>query len=153
MTRRQGTQSVRHRMMMLGILKSAEQQCETASAVGKTNAQLGWQLVEGSAQNYRDNSKLSFRGHAHGPGHHVLGHALRRQHVPRMHQHGGALISTMVQESHDSGIVEIFFSYVITDLHSKMARAHTAAEFFARSVNILQRNLAQGFQPAFSASA
>ena len=111
------------------------------------------QLVEGSAQNHRDNAELRFRGHADGPGHHVFRHALRRQHVPRMHQHGRAFIRAMMQKRHDAGIVEIFLANMVADLHAEMARPHASRKFLACGIDILQRNLAQRLQPAFALRA
>ena len=43
-----------------------------------------------------------------------------------MNQHSRTFIRTMMQERYNSGIVEIFLANVISDLHSKMARAHAS---------------------------
>ena len=109
----------------------------------KADTQLRRQLVEHSAQNHRDNAKLRFRRHTHSPRHHVLRHALRRQHVPGMNQHRRALIRAVMQKGHNARIIKIVLSNVITDLHAEMAGANASAQFFTRRVDILQRNLAQ----------
>ena len=44
-----------------------------------------------------------------------------------MHEHGRALIGTVMEESHDAGIVEIFLSNMIADLHAEMAGAHASS--------------------------
>ena len=75
------------------------------------------------------------------------------KHVPGMNQHRRAFVRAMMQEGHDARIVEIFLANVIADLHSQMSGAHAPAQFLARRVNILQRNLAQRFQPALALRA
>ncbi len=75
------------------------------------------------------------------------------KHVPGMNQHRRAFVRAVMQEGHDAGIIEILLANVIADLHSEMSRSHAAAQFLARRVNILQRNLAQRFQPALALRA
>ncbi len=135
-------------MMLPGVFQTSEKKCEASAAVCEANPKIPRQFVEGTAKNHRNNTELRLGWHANGPGHHVLRHALLTQHIPRMHQHGCAFIRTMVQKGDDARVVEIFLANVISDLHAQMPRAHAAREFLARRVNILQRNLAQRFQPA-----
>ena len=119
----------------------------------ETDPQIGWQPVERATHNQRNQSELRLRRHGHGPRHHVFGHAWRSQHVPRVHQHCRAFRRTMAQKSQNSRIVQIFIANVIADLHSNMPGAHAAAQFRARCVDILQRNLTKSFQPSFPLSA
>ena len=67
-----------------------------------------------------------------------------------MNQHRRAFVRAMMQESHDSRIIEILLANMISDLHSQMSGTHAPAQFLARRVNILQRNLTQRFQPALA---
>ena len=67
-----------------------------------------------------------------------------------MHEHGRALIRAVVQESHNSSIIQILVSNVIANLHAQMPRLHASAKLLASGINILQRHLAKGFQPALS---
>ena len=99
LARRQLTNTVRHRMMLPGVLQSSQQKRKTSAAVRKANPQIRRQLVERSAQNHRDNSKLRLRGHANRPRHHVLRHALCTQHVPRMNEHRRAFVRAVMQET------------------------------------------------------
>ena len=69
-----------------------------------------------------------------------------------MNEHGGALISAMVEERYDSWVIEIFIANMIADLHAEMSGAHAASEFGAGGVNILQRNLAERAKSSFAAS-
>src|SRR5258708_21980336 len=116
-------------MMLPAILKSAEQKEEAPTAVSKTNTQSLRQLVESSAEDHCNNPELRLRGHANGPTHHVLRHAISAKHVPRMHQHRGSLIGTMMQESHDARIVEILVADVVANLYAKMTRTHASGQF------------------------
>src|ERR1700721_4614272 len=134
-------------MMLPRILESSQQERETSSAVREANSKFRRQLIDRPAENHRDNAKLCLCRHADSPRHHVLRHSLRRQHVPGMNQHGRAFLRAVMQEGHDPWIIEIFVSHVIADLHAKMASTHASAQFLARSVNILQRNLAKRLQP------
>src|SRR5580692_1496107 len=89
------------------ILQSAQEERETSSAVREADFQLLRQFVERAAEDHRNNAELRFRGHAHGPRHHVFRHALRTEHIPGMDQHSRAFIGAMMKECPNAGIVEV----------------------------------------------
>ncbi len=60
-----------------------------------------------------------------------------------MDQHRGSLVGAMMQESDDARVVEILLPDVVSDLHANVSRLHTAAEFVAGCINVLQRDLAK----------
>ena len=153
LTRRQFTNAVRHRMMFPGIFEPPQQKCKTSAAMREADTQIRGQLVERSAQDHRDDAELRFGRHADGPRHHVVRHALRRQHIPRMHEHRCALIGTVVEKCHDAGIVKILLANVIADLHAEMAGPHASAKFLTCRVRILQRYLAERLQSSFAMRA
>src|SRR5579871_1472712 len=137
LTRRQFTDAMRNRMMLPGILQSPQKERKTPASVREANPQIGWQLVEGSAQDHRNYADLRLGGHADRPGHHVLRHAFPAQHVPWMHQNRCALVGAVMQKSDDAGIIEILISDMIPNLYAKMPSPHASAQLVARSVNIL----------------
>src|SRR5256885_12704976 len=140
-------------MMLPGILQSTQQNREASTAVGKTNTQLRRQFIERSAEDHRNDSELRLRGHADGPGHHVLRHAVCAKHVPGMHEHRCALIGAMVQKGDDAGIVEILLADMIANLHAEVSRAYAPAQLLAGCINVLQRNLAERFETTLALRA
>ena len=66
-----------------------------------------------------------------------------------MDENGRSYIGTVMEKSHNTGIVEILRSNVIANLYAEMPAQHAAAEFLAGRVNVLQRYLAEGLQSAF----
>src|SRR5271155_3451824 len=129
MVRRKLCSAAAELLLLPRVLQSAEKKRKTSATVRETNAQARGQLIERATDDQRYERELRFRGHADGPGHHVFGHALRGHHVPGMNEYGRALVGTMVEERDDAGIVEIFVTDVIADLHAEMAGAHAAGEF------------------------
>src|SRR5580704_18206851 len=108
-------------MMMPGIFQPPKQERKTSAAVRETNSQRARQSVEGSTQNQRYHGKLSLRGHAHRPRHHVLRHPLLPKHFPRVDEHGRPFIGAVLQKSHDAGIIQVLASNVVADLHPQVS--------------------------------
>ena len=61
----------------------------------------------------------------------------RAKHLPRVDEHGRALVRAVLQKSYNPGIIEILVPNVITDLYSEVPGAHAPAQFFAGRINIL----------------
>src|SRR5258708_36594652 len=114
-------------MMTPRIFQPAEQKGKTAATVSKANAQILRQLVERATQNHRDDCQLRLRWHAHGPGHHVVRHALPSHHVPGMNQHRRAFVSTMMQKRYNAGVVEILLSNMVSNLHSQVSCVYASS--------------------------
>src|ERR1700690_3379397 len=93
-------------LVLPGVLQAAKKKGKAAAAMRETDAQARRQAIERAADDQRHERELRFRGHAYGPGHHVLGHALRGHHVPGMNEDSGALVGAMVEKRDDSRIVQ-----------------------------------------------
>ncbi len=145
--------SARQRLMLPGVLHPPQKEGKAAAAMGEADAQRFRQAIESAAQHESRNRKLGLGRHGDRPRHHVLRHALRSHHVPGMHQHGRTFVGAVMQEGHDAGIVEIFRTDVIADLHADMPGLHASREFGTGSIDVLQRHLAKGFEPPMSAAA
>ena len=70
-------------------LHPPEEPRECAAAMGEQQAQRGMS-IEDAAQHDRRDGKGQFGRHPHQPRQPVTSHPLRRQHVPRVHEHGRA---------------------------------------------------------------
>lgn len=51
---------------------------------------------------------------------------------------------TVLQELHDSWIIQIAFTHVVADFHTSVPIGQTPIEFSAGSLRVVQRHLAEG---------
>ena len=92
---------------------------------------------------------MSLQWHPHCPSHHVPRQpAGEWVHVPRVDEHCGVERGGVLQEGDDPFVVKVLGASVVADVHPHVAVLHRALQLEARVVNLVERHLAEGVQPA-----
>jgi len=79
----------------------------------------------------------------------VFRHSLLSEHIPRVDEHSRALARAVVEESHNSSVIQVLAPNMVSDLNAEMPSLHAPAKFFASCVNILQGTWQKDFNLPF----
>jgi len=69
--------------------------------------------------------------------------------IPRVDEHSRALARAVVEESHNSSVIQVLAPNMVPDLNAEMPSLHAPAKFFASCVNILQGTWQKDFNLPF----